>query len=153
MFKQFSRMGERFSPHAHDVEWAERSPYFWCTKAKGYHNKSKHTLNYSNLPLAVRHISHNDCMWIPPYPTTTDLNPYPSSEKGQDVGSFDSNKSHLLTLKDLNDLVCYLNLSKKQAELWRSWWRGGTFLVVDNRLATLEIVRSFSRILSLKMVI
>jgi hypothetical protein len=32
------------------------------------------------------------------------------------VGAFSSNEPHLLTQGDLNDIVCDLNVSKKQAE-------------------------------------
>ena len=91
--------------------------------------KSKHTVQYPNLPSAMRPVPHNAELPVPKPPTNMTLSDSESSDEdvGQANNNMDcdstfaracsSNEPHLLTQRDLIDIVRYLNLSKKQAEL------------------------------------
>ena len=101
--------------------------YFCLTIITGVTAKSKHTVQYPNLPSAMRPVPHSAELPVPKLPTNMTLSDSESSDEdvGQDnnmdcdptfAGSSSSNEPHLLTQGDLND-VRDLNLSKEQAEL------------------------------------
>jgi len=106
--------------------------YFCLTNITGVTAKSKHTVQYPNLPSAMRSVSHSVELPVPKPPTNMMLSDSESND--EDVaqannnmdcdptfaGSSSSDEPHLLTQGDLNDIVHDLNLSKKQAELLTS---------------------------------
>jgi hypothetical protein len=96
--------------------------YFCLTSVIGVTAKSRHTVQYPNLP-------HNADLPVPKAPTNMTLSDSESSDEdlGQAntniycdptfAGACSSNEPRLLTQGDLNDIICDLNLSKKQTEI------------------------------------
>jgi hypothetical protein len=97
------------------------------TSITGVTAKSKHTVQYPNLPSAMRPVPHSADLPVAKPPTNMTLSDSESSD--EDVGQanimyFDptfegacsSNEPHLLTQEDLKDIVRDFNLSKRQAE-------------------------------------
>ena len=128
-------MGKRFTlyPFRHSCG-LEREPtdhvsdcYFCLTSITGVTAKSKHNVQYPNLPSAMRPVPHSAELPVPKPPTNMALSDSESSD--EDVGQANnngdcdptfsgacsSNEPHLLTRWDLNDIVRDLNRSKKQA--------------------------------------
>ena len=120
--------------------------YFCLTSITGVTAKSKHTVQYPNLPSAMRPVPHSAELPVPKPPTNMTLSDCESSDEdvGQAnnnmdcdptfAGASSSNEPHLLTQGDLNDIVCDLNLSKKQAELLGSRLKGWKLLRQDNKV-------------------
>jgi len=108
--------------------------------------KSKHTVQYPNLPSAMRPVPHSVELPVTKPPTNMTLSDSESSD--EDVGQTDnnmdcdptfagassSNEPHLLTQGDLNDIVRHLNLSKKQSELLGSRLKGWNLLRQDTKV-------------------
>jgi hypothetical protein len=124
-------------PFVIPVVWREHMDhvsncYFSLTSITGVTAKSKHTVQYSNLPFAMRPVPHSAELPVPMPPTNMTLSDSESSD--EDVGRANNNmdcdpkfaeacfssEPHLLTQGDLNDIVRNLNLTKKQDELLRS---------------------------------
>ena len=58
--------------------------YFCLTNTKGITSKSKHTLEYPNLPSAIiRRVPHSEDLPVPPQPVSMDINDNTSSEEDQ----------------------------------------------------------------------
>ena len=144
-------MGNRFTlqPFAIPMFW--RGPtdhvsdcYFCLTSITGVTAKSKHTVQYPNLPSAVRPVPHTAELPVAKPPTNMRLSDSESSNEdvGQSnnnmdcdptfAGASSSNEPHLLTQGDQNDIVRDLNLAKKQAELLGSRIKGCNLLHQDS---------------------
>jgi len=94
--------------------------YFCLTSSTVVTGKSKHTVQYPNLPPAMRPVPH-----IVELPVPTNMTLSDSESSDEDVGQvnnnmdFDptlagassSNEQHLVTQVDLNDIIHDLNLS------------------------------------------
>jgi len=110
--------------------------YFCLTNITGVTAKSKHTVQYPNLPSAMRRVPHSAELPVSNPPTNMTLSDSESSDEdvGQAnnnmdcdttfAGACSSNEPHLLTQRDLNDIIRDLKLSKKQAELLGSSLKG-----------------------------
>jgi len=102
--------------------------YFCLTSITGVTAKSKHPIQYPNLPSVMRPVPHSAELHVPKPRTHMTLSDSESSDEdvGQANNNMDcdptfagacpSNEPHLLTQGDRNVIVCDLNLSKKQAE-------------------------------------
>jgi len=100
--------------------------YFCLT---GVTVKSKHTVQYPDLPSVMRLVPHSAELPVPKHPAIMTLSDSESSDedvgqanKNMDcdptfAGASSSNEPHLLNQGDLNDIVHDLNLSRKQAEI------------------------------------
>ena len=98
--------------------------YFCLTGITGVTAKSKHTVQYPNLPSAMRPVPHSAELPVPKPPTNMTLNESESSDEdvGQAnnntdcdptfAGALSFNEPHLLAQGDLNGFVRDLNLSK-----------------------------------------
>jgi len=127
-------------PTNHVSDW-----YFSLTSITGVTAKSKHTVQYPNLPSAMRPVPHSVELTVPKPPTNIMLSDNESSD--EDVGQADnnmdcdptfagacsSNEPHLLTQGDLNDIIHDLNLSKRQAELLGFGLKGWNLLRKDTK--------------------
>jgi len=147
-------MGKRFTLYAFRHSCGlEREPtyhvsdcYFCLTSITGVTAKSKHPVQYPNLPSAMRPVPHSTELPVPKSPTNMMLTDSESSDEdvGQAnnnmdcdptfAGSCSSNEPHLLTGGDLNDIVRVLNLSKKQAEILGSRLKGLNILCQDTKV-------------------
>ena len=126
--------GSRCMPFAIPMSWTEPTDhvsdcYFCLTTITGVTAKSTHTVQYANLPSAMKPIPHSAELPVPKPPTNKTLSDSESSD--ENVCQFNknidcdptfardcsSNEPHLLTQGDLNDIACDLNLPVKQAEL------------------------------------
>jgi len=138
-------------PFAIPVVWRESTDhvsdcYFYLTSITGVTAKSKHTVQYQNLPSAMRPVPHSAELPVPKPPTNTTLSDSESSY--EDVGQANNNtdcdptfagasssiEPQLLTQRDLNDIVRDLNLSKKQAEILGSRLKGWNLLCQDTKM-------------------
>jgi len=121
-------------PFAIPMVWKEPTDHasdccFCLTSIPGVTAKTKHTVQYPNVPSAMRPILHSAELPLPKPLTNMTLSDSESSDEdvGQAnnnmdcdptfAGACSSNEPHLLTQGDLNDIVRDLNLSKKQIEL------------------------------------
>jgi len=121
--------GSRRMPFAIPMVWREPTDhvsdcYFRLTIITGVTRKSKHAVQYPNLPSAFRTVPHSSELPVPKPPTNMTLSDSESSDEDVSqannnkdcdptfAGACSSNKSHLLTQGDLNDIVCDLNLLK-----------------------------------------
>jgi hypothetical protein len=121
-------------PFAIPMVWREPTNhvsdcYFYLPSIAGVTAKSKHTVQYPNLPSAIRSVPHSAKLPVPKPPANMTLSDSDSSD--EDVGQANNNMDcdptfagacsssvpHLLSQGDLNDIICNLKLSEKQAEL------------------------------------
>ena len=147
--------GSRRMPFAIPMVW--RKPmdhvsdcYFFLTNITGVTGKSKHAVQYPNLPSAMRPVPHSVELPVPRPLTHMTLSDGESSDVGQAnknkdcdptfAGACSSNDPHLLTQGVLNDIVRDLNVSKKQAELLGSRLKGWNLLHQDNKVCFLPWV-------------
>ena len=115
---------------------AERSSdcYFCLTNISGLSLKSKHSIQYPNLPSALRPIPHGQDLPIPIPPEVYSVDDdvidkddaYMEDISDPDFQPTPSTAPHLISQEELNDLVRDLTLSKSQAELislhsWIPW--------------------------------
>ena len=114
--------------------------FFCLISITGVKAKSICTVQYPNLPYAMRPVPHGAESPVPNPPTNMTLSDSKSSDA--DIGQANnskvsdptfaevcsSNEPHPLTEGDLNDNVRDLNLSKKQAELIGSRLKGWNLL-------------------------
>ncbi|XP_073533089.1 uncharacterized protein [Phyllobates terribilis] len=94
---------------------------------KGVSRKKKWTLQYPNLPSAIRPVPHTEKLPVPKAPETFSVESSEeeegawcheaSSSHDPDFLSATSTEPHLITQSDLNDLVSDLDLPKIKAEL------------------------------------
>ena len=140
----------RFMPFSIYMVWREPTDHvsyccFCLTSISGVTAKSKHTVQYPNLPSAMRPVPHSAELPVPKPPTNMALSDSESSD--EDVGQANdmdcdpkfaracsSNEPHLLTQVDLNDIVRDLNLSKKQVELLGSRLKGWNLLLQETKV-------------------
>ena len=143
--------GSHCMPFAISMVWREPTDhasgcYFCLTSTTGVTAKSKHTVQYPNLPSSMRPVPHTAELPVPKPPTNMTLSDIELSDEdvGQAnnnmdcdptfAGSCSSNEPHLLTGGDLNDIVRVLNLSKKQAEILGSRLKGLNILCQDTKV-------------------
>jgi len=131
-------------PFAIPMVWREPTDHvshccFCLTTITGVTEKSKYTVQYPNLPCAMRPVPHSAELPVPKPQRNMTLSDNESSD--EDVGQANSNmvcdptfagacysnEPHLLTREDLND-IRDMNLSKKQAELSDSRLKGWNLL-------------------------
>lgn len=119
--------------------------YFCMTQIKGITSKSKHTVQYPNLPSAIRPVPHNAELPVPQPPAhltvdedyVLEATAEVQHEEEDDptyVGSTSTFEPHLITQGELNDLVRDLKLSKIQAELLASRLKGWNLLHRDTKV-------------------
>jgi len=120
--------------------------YFCMTTTTGVTAESKHTVQYPNLPSGMRPVPHSTELPVSKLPPNMTLSDSESSDEdvGQAnnnmdcdptfAGAYSSNEPHLLTQGDLNDIIRYLNLSKKQAELLGSRLKGWNLLCQNTKV-------------------
>jgi hypothetical protein len=140
--------GSRCMPFAIPMVWREPTDhvsdcYFYLTSITGVTAKSKHIVQYPNLPSSMRPVPHSAELPVPKPLTIMTLSDSESSDEdvGQAnnnmdcdptfAGASSSNEPHLLNQGDVNDIVHDLNLSKKQAELLGSRLKGWNLLCQD----------------------
>ena len=140
--------GSRHMSFAIPMVWREPKDhtsdcYFCITNIKGITSKSKHTIKYPNLPSAMRPVPHSEEYPVPHPPKQMDLSDADELseadvEKEKDDPDFEPTSSlsepHLLSQRDLNDLVRDLNLSKNQSELLASRLKGWNLLQKDTKI-------------------
>ncbi|UYV78677.1 hypothetical protein LAZ67_16002346 [Cordylochernes scorpioides] len=109
--------------------------YFCLTKTTGITSKSRQTVEYPDLPSAMRSVPHIDILPVPQPPENVIFSDDDSDRREQqsDDTNFEagaSSEPHLLTQEDLNALVLDLDLSKKkkQSELLGSSLKGWNLL-------------------------
>ncbi|GBM65573.1 hypothetical protein AVEN_169853-1 [Araneus ventricosus] len=105
--------------------------YFCMTSTFGFSSKSKHTVQYPNIPSAVRPVPHNESLSIPVAPKTYTLQPETDLEDfGPQLGPSTSTdddeeqsadlvhrQPRLVTQPELNDLVRDLELPESNSQL------------------------------------
>jgi hypothetical protein len=113
--------------------WREQQEYFtgcyFCsTTIDGINSKSKYTMVYKNIPLALRPVEHDDSLPISKPPKQRTLHEdeltstSPEDELGPKCSNVDPNfpeltVSHFISQSELNDLVADFNLSIILAEI------------------------------------
>ena len=120
--------------------------YFCLTSITGLTAKSKHTVQYPDLPSAMRPVPHTAELPVPKRPANMMLSDSESSDEDVGLannnmdcdptfaGASSSNEPHLLTQGDLNDILHDFNLSKKQAEILGSRLKGWNLLCQDTKV-------------------
>ena len=143
--------GSRHMPFAIPMIWREPKDhasdcYFCLTNISGITSKSKHTVQYPNLPSALRPVPHSEELPMPEPPKNITLSDDESVDEKIDQIDDDmnldptfevdcsSNQPHLLSQGDVNDLVRDLNLSKKKAELLCSRLKGWNLLQSETKV-------------------
>jgi len=138
-------------PFAIPMVWREPTDYvsdcyFCLTSITGVTAKSKHNVQYPNLPSVMRPVPHKVELLVPKPPTNMMQSDSDSSDEdvGQAKNNMDcdpifagacsSTERYLLTQGDLNEIVHDLNLSKKQAELLGSRVKGWNLLRQDTKV-------------------
>lgn len=101
--------------------------YFCMTSTVGFSSKSKHSIQYSNIPSSIKPIPHKESLPIPEPPKTYPLEPKidlkdfeqqpgPSDTSTDDEECSDDSadrQPHLVTQSESNDLVRDLELPKR----------------------------------------
>jgi len=99
--------------------------YFCLSSITGVTAKSKHSVQYPNLPSAMRPVPHSAELPVSKPPTNMTLSDSESSDEdeGQGNNNMDcdrtfsgacaSNEPHLQTQGDLNDIVCDVSQRSK----------------------------------------
>jgi len=120
--------------------------YFCLTSITGVTAKSKHTVQYLNLPSAMRPVPHSAELPVPKPPTNMTLSDSESNDEdvGQAnnnmdcepkfAGSCSSSEPNLLTQGDQYDIVRDLKLSKMETELSGSRLKGWNLLRQDSKV-------------------
>lgn len=122
--------------------------YFCLTNIQGIGRKSKHTVQYPNLPSASRPVKHSDELPVPkPRNSWTGDEEPESADSSSDHTDFiqkiendplfdvpgcsTSTEPHRISQAELNDLVRDLHLAKSQSELLASRLKGWNLLQGD----------------------
>ena len=143
-------MGKRFTlyafRHSYGLERAHGPCFILLllpTSITGVTAELKHTVQYPNIPSALRPVSHSVELPVPKPPTNMTL--CDSESRDEDVSQVNNNmdcnptfagasssiEPRLLTQGDLNVIVRDLNLSKTQAEILGSRLKGWNLLHQD----------------------
>ena len=109
--------------------------YFCLTNISGFSLKSRHSVQYPNLPSALRLIPHGQDLPIPTPPKVYSVDDdvidkddaYIKDISDPDFQPTSSTAPHLISQEELNDLERDLTLSKSQVELLGSQLQGGTY--------------------------
>lgn len=96
--------------------------YFCMTNVIGFNRKTKHKIEYPNLPSAIRPVMHSDDIPVPKPPNElplflSDTESSAEDNKDNDFTIYGSGEPQLFSQDDLDDLTRDLNLSKKSAQL------------------------------------
>jgi hypothetical protein len=119
-------------PHDHVTDC-----YFCLTNVSGFSAQNKKSIQYPNLPSAIRPVPHGDDLLVPQPPTTCSgvsseaMDTAAAESVDEDDKEFIPSQSlapHLVTQEELNDLVRELSLSKEKAELLGSRLQGWNLL-------------------------
>lgn len=135
--------------------------YFCMTSTVGLSRKSKHTIQYYNIPSALRPVPHNEALPIPVPPKTYTVEPETDMKEFEpqpglsydtftddDECSADSThrRPHLLTQLELNDLIRDLELPKSKSQLlgsrlqqWNLLEKGVKISTYRTRQSTLKL--------------
>ncbi|XP_077117201.1 uncharacterized protein LOC143773722 [Ranitomeya variabilis] len=104
----------------------------------GMSRKKKGTIEYPNIPSAIRPVPHGKDLPVPRPPKEYVLesdqeeeSPGSSSQDLEYDSQSASNEPHLLSQGELNDLICDLDLSKEKAELLASRLKQWNFLLYN----------------------
>ncbi|UYV69091.1 hypothetical protein LAZ67_6002396 [Cordylochernes scorpioides] len=105
--------------------------YFYLTKTIGITSKSRHTVEYPDLPSAMRPVPHSDILPVPQPPENVIFSDDNSDRREQQSDDTNfvagaSSEHHFLTQGDSNDLV--RDISKKQDEPLGSRLKGWNLL-------------------------
>lgn len=149
-------------PFAVPMVWREPTNhcndcYFCLTKTAGYSKKNKCTIEYPNVPSAMRPVLHGAGLPVPIPPanwtnvntSSSEEDAYLEQEHASDVDpSYNPDnprEPHLIKQSELNDLVRDLGLSKQQSELlgsrlqeWNLLAKGAKVTVFRKRHMTLS---------------
>jgi hypothetical protein len=131
------------------------------TSTVGLSRKSKHTIQYYNIPSALRPVPHNEALPIPVPPKTYTVEPETDMKEFEpqpglsydtftddDECSADSThrRPHLLTQLELNDLIRDLELPKSKSQLlgsrlqqWNLLEKGVKISTYRTRQSTLKL--------------
>ena len=110
------------------MPWILQSLHFCITSNNGFFGKSKHKIENSNIPSALRPICHDDSMPVPEQPEKYTLESEPESEEispeaetstreDRDFSAYSTLQPHLIPQAELNGLVRDLVLPKTKAQL------------------------------------
>jgi len=141
----------RFIPFVIPMIWREPTDhvadcYFCLSSISGVTAKSKHTVQYPNLPSAMKPVPQSAELPVPKPPTNMTLSDCESSDEdvGQAnnnmncdptfAGASSSNEPHLLTQGNLKNIVRNLNLLKKQDEILGPMLKGWNLLRQDTKV-------------------
>lgn len=97
--------------------------YFCMTSVVGFNKKSRHKIQYPNVPSALRPVAHSEDIPVPTRPTHLDDTESDESSSSEDSGDVHDSDfcseitPRLLNQEDLDDLVRDLDLPKSSAEL------------------------------------
>lgn len=143
--------GKRKSmPFAIPMIWREPKDhhsdcYFCMSNIAGYSKKSKSAISYPNCESAMRPVPHDAENPIPKPPAKTDAAEtsaededetyYENEDSDEYEPGIDSNKPHLISQGELNDLVRDLGLTKKKAELLGSRLQEWNLLQSDTNIS------------------
>ncbi|UYV69440.1 hypothetical protein LAZ67_6003617 [Cordylochernes scorpioides] len=116
---------------AEENHWLRRQDTAWYNS--GITSKSRHTVEYPDLPSAMRPVLYSDILPVPQPRENVIFSDDDSDRREQqwDNTNFEAgalSEPHLLTQGDLNDLVRDLDLSKKQSEPLGSRLKGWNLL-------------------------
>lgn len=116
--------------------------YFCLTNVSGFSSKNKKSIEYPNLPSAIRPVPHDDSLPVPKPPEKWSLDEADedpamesSSDNDPDFEPSTSGVPHLITQSELNDLVRDLALSKAKAELLGSRLQGWHLLSPGTKIS------------------
>ncbi|XP_028674419.2 uncharacterized protein LOC114664472 [Erpetoichthys calabaricus] len=129
------RGARKAMPFAVPMIWREQEDhvtdcYFCLVSVSGFSTKNKKSIEYPNLPSAIRPVPHDDRLPVPKPPETWSLDE--SDSDGEPNGErLTADGPHLITRSELNDLITDLDLSNAKAELLGLRLRGWGLLSPD----------------------
>ena len=127
--------------------------YFCLTKTSGFTASSRKKINYPNLSSVMRPIPYTEDLPILTPPVVEDLLYESDDEPPLKNNDFTSSaicggKPHLISQKDLNDLVCDLYLSIQHSELLASQLKQWNLVQEDIRITSRH--RDFTSLFSME---
>ncbi|UYV81646.1 hypothetical protein LAZ67_20001789 [Cordylochernes scorpioides] len=139
--------GERHMPFAVPMIWREPKDhssdcYFCLTKTTGITSKSRHTVEYPDLPSAMRPVPHSDILPVPQPPENVIFSDDDSDRREQQWGdtNFEAgalSEPHLLTQGDLNDLAQKYAFFRKRQDEFQDFYSQENDLVYCNNVVSL----------------
>ncbi|GBN22052.1 hypothetical protein AVEN_241409-1 [Araneus ventricosus] len=121
---------------------------------------SAHTIQYPNIPSAIRPVPHNECFPIPVAPKTytllpetdlEDFEPQPGPSTSTDDEEYPADlvhrQPHLLTQPELNELVRDLELPKSKSQLLGSRLQQWNLLEKGEKFSSYRTIQSTLKLL------